>query len=303
MSISKINKVIELSEKILKGKKERVQLVLANILANGHTLIEDSPGVGKTTLVKYLGKALDLNISRIQFTNDILPADIIGTSIFNKAENRFDFHKGPLFGELILADELNRAPPKTQSALLQAMEERSISIEGNNFKLPPYFTVIATQNPNIQIGTFDLPESQLDRFSMKIAMGYADKNSTILLLKEINQSEILTNQKSIINKEELMIMQSQINDVHIEDSIYEKIYQILEVSRNDSSYISLSNRCGLDLVKLSKVWAILNDRNYVIPDDLYYLFSYVAGHRLVSPENSDINYETKISKKLLEQVK
>jgi MoxR-like ATPase len=300
--INKINEVIKNSNIVLKGKEKQVKLVLCNILANGHTLIEDAPGVGKTTLVKYIGKALNLNISRIQFTNDLLPSDIIGTSIFNKNTGGFDFHKGPLFGEFILADELNRAPPKTQSSLLQAMEERTVSIEGNHFKLPDFFIVMATQNPHMQIGTFDLPESQLDRFSMKIEMGYADKESTIELLKNNDSHANLDKVEAMLSPKEILELQSSIKDIHVEDSLLETVFNILELTRHKNEYIPLSNRCGIDLVNVSKAWAYLAGRDYVIPDDLFEIFPYVAGHRLVHPENSEIVYEHKLSQEIIQKL-
>lgn len=303
MSLEKMNLILEESKKVLSGKEEKVKLVLCNILANGHTLIEDSPGVGKTTLVKFLAKALGLNVSRIQFTNDILPTDILGTSIFNKNTSEFDFHKGPIFGELILADELNRAPPKTQSALLQAMEERSISVEGQSFKLPKYFNVIATQNPHIQIGTFDLPESQLDRFAMKVDMGYPEKEATLQLLKATNHDTKVDLVKTITTPDELLELQTLIKEIHIDDSIYEIIYQLLNYSRAHSDIVPLSNRCGLDLVGGIKSWAYLNGRTYTLPDDIYFMFPYIAGHRLVHPENSDISFEHKLAKQIIDSLK
>jgi MoxR-like ATPase len=303
MTLEKIINIVEESKKVLNGKEDKVKLVLCNILSNGHTLIEDAPGVGKTTLVKFLGKVLDLNVSRIQFTNDILPSDILGTSIFNKNNSEFDFHKGPIFGELILADELNRAPPKTQSALLQAMEERIISIEGKTFTLPKYFNVIATQNPHIQIGTFDLPESQLDRFSMKIDMGYPAKDSTLELLKETNHETKMDKIQAITNPNELIQLQEVIKKIHVDDSLYETIYQLLNYSRISTDIIPLSNRCGLDLVRAIKSWAFLNNRDYALPDDIFYMFPYIAGHRLVHPENSDINFERKLANQVIENSK
>ncbi len=298
-----IKKIIDQSDLILKGKQEQVRLVLCNILAKGHTLLEDAPGVGKTTLVKYIGQSLGLQISRIQFTNDLLPADILGTNIFNKDHNSFDFHQGPIFGELILADELNRAPPKTQSALLQVMEERTISVEGQTHKLPDYYTVIATQNPNLQVGTFSLPESQLDRFSMKLKMGYPDKNSTLELLKSESNSTKLTKLNRILSIEELSNIQSEVEKITIKDPILEMIYKLLEMSRQNSELVSLSNRCGIDMVSTAKAWAYLQQRDFVLPDDIIKLFPYVAGHRLVHPEQSDIDYEHKVSRGLIEKLK
>ena len=302
MHLDLIENIVQDSERILKGKQQQVKLVIGNILARGHTLIEDAPGVGKTTLVKYIGKSLGMNISRIQFTNDLLPADILGSSIFNKQSHSFDFHPGPIFGELVLADELNRAPPKTQSALLQAMEEKQVSIEANTYQLPNHFTVIATQNPNVQIGTFSLPESQLDRFSLKLKMGYPDKQSTIDLLKMTNAQTLLNACKQLLSVEQLINTQDHIASLHLDESIYELIYQILQHSRHNNQLIPLSNRCGLDLVSFSKSWAYLNARDYVIPDDIFTIFPYVAGHRLIHPDNSDVNHEAKLADDLLNSI-
>jgi MoxR-like ATPase len=294
-----IKKIINESHVILKGKQEQVELVLCNILANGHTLIEDAPGVGKTTLVKYIGKSLGLGVSRVQFTNDLLPADILGTSVFNKDTSTFEFHKGPIFGELILADELNRAPPKTQSALLQAMEERMISIEGETFELPSYFTVIATQNPNIQVGTFNLPESQLDRFSMKIKMGYPDRDSTLELLKASSDGVSIEQISQIITIDQIKEFQNKVKAIHVDETIFETVYNILNWTRSNKDLIPLSNRCGIDIVNIAKSWAFIKERDYVIPDDVYHIFPFVAGHRLVHPENSDIEFEHKMAQEVL----
>ena len=302
MSTEKIMEIIENSKAVLKGKEDKIKLVICNLLAQGHTLVEDSPGVGKTTLVKFISKSFGFQMSRIQFTNDILPSDIIGTSIFNKTTSTFDFHKGPIFGELILADELNRAPPKTQSALLQVMEERSISVETNQFELPDYFSVIATQNPHMQIGTFDLPESQLDRFSLKMDMGYPSKDETILLLKEVDPAKKIENTQQVLTPTELIELQNKTKKIHIDDSILELIFNLLDVSRINKDLIPLSNRCGQDLVRASKSWAFLNNRDYVLPDDVHYIFPYVAGHRLVHPENSDISFEHKLAEQVLNQI-
>lgn len=299
MSLEKLNRIIENSDLILKGKKEKVALVLCNILAKGHTLLEDAPGVGKTTLVKFLGKSLDLKVSRIQFTNDLLPADIIGSPIYSKEDEKFHFHRGPIFGELVLADELNRAPPKTQSALLQAMEERFVTVDGQNYELPAYFAVIATQNPHMQVGTFDLPESQLDRFSMKLEMGYPDKESTIELLQLNEEQKNISNIESVLNTNELLQLQEQVQNIKVESSLYEMVFNALNWTRTHKEIIPLSNRSGLDLISVAKSWAFMQKRDYIIPDDIFYIFPYVVGHRLVHPENSSIDFEHKISEEIL----
>lgn len=302
MSINNLNLIVEKSEDVLKGKKDKLKLVICNMVAKGHTLLEDAPGVGKTTLVKFLGKTLGLQVSRIQFTNDLLPADIIGSPVFNRDKQSFDFHQGPIFGELILADELNRAPPKTQSALLQVMEERMITVDGNNYQLPEYFTVIATQNPHMQVGTFDLPESQLDRFSMKLEMGYPDKKSTLELLKIQNRELALDDIQTIMEPTELVMHQNNASQIKVDDSLFDLVYRILDWTRTNQELIPLSNRCGIDIINVSKAWAYLAGRDYLIPDDIHFVFPFVAGHRLVHPENSDVNFEHKLSHDILQQI-
>lgn len=300
MTIEKLSSFIDAAPKILKGKDDKILLVLTNIIAKGHTLIEDNPGVGKTTLAKIFSKGLNLKLSRIQFTNDLLPSDIIGSQIFNKDTQEFHFHKGPIFGELILADELNRATPKTQSALLQVMEERKINHDSVEYELPVNFTVIATQNPNSQIGTFNLPESQLDRFSMKLDIGYPDKDSTMKMLQDLKLEQNLESLSSEISSEEIIKIQNDAEKIHIEDNILELIYKLLEESRTNTKYIPLSNRAAIDLVQVLKAYAYLQKRSYVIPDDLHFLFPYVCGHRLVTPDSSSIELEHNLANELLQ---
>lgn len=297
-----IDMILDTSDYYLNGKKDKIKLALCAIFSGGHVLIEDLPGVGKTTLVKLLGKIFNLKVSRIQFTNDILPNDIIGTSVFNRETHQFQFHPGPIFGEIILADELNRAPPKTQSALLQSMEEKHVTIDGESYELPPTFIVFATQNPNGQIGTFDLPESQLDRFCYKFNIGYPEKSSSLKMLKNMEFEKELDSLEHLISSESILTIRKQVKLIKMDDSLYDYIHELLSYSRNNSEYIPLSNRCGIDLVKASKTMAYLNKRDYVIPEDIQFIFPYVAGHRLVHPSQSSIEKETEVSKTILNEV-
>lgn len=290
------------SSLVLKGKQEQLKLVLCNTLAGGHTLLEDTPGVGKTTLVKLLAKACDLKLSRIQFTNDLLPSDILGAQIFDAATKKFQFHQGPIFGEIILADELNRATPKTQSALLQAMEEKKVTLDGETLDLPTIFTVVATQNPNSQIGTYALPESQLDRFSLKLKIGHPNKDATIEMLKSIGVEKSLEAFPVFFNQEQILSARESLEHIKIEESLYDLIYKLLEESRTQQKYISLSNRAALDLVKTARAYAFIENRDYLIPDDIHYLFPYVCGHRLVSPESSSVDLEHQLAKELLNTI-
>lgn len=295
-------KILENSESILNGKKDQIKLSLCAIYAKGHILIEDVPGVGKTTLVKMLGQLLGLSVSRIQFTNDILPNDIIGTSIFDRNENKFTFNPGPVFGEVILADELNRAPAKTQSALLQAMEEKKVTADGATYELPENFTVFATQNPHSQIGTYELPESQLDRFAVKFNLGYPDKNDSLAMLKEKSIEQGLNKLNAIAKKEDILQIQKDIEKTKLDESLYEYIYDLLHYTRTNSNFLPLSNRCGIDLVKTSKSWAYINNRDYVICDDIQHIFPFVAGHRLIHPGQSSISVEKDLSTKVINSV-
>lgn len=284
---------------ILTGKEDKLKLALANFLASGHTLIEDVPGVGKTTLVKFFAQIFDLKLSRIQFTNDLLPSDIIGTSIYDPEKQQFNFHQGPIFGDIIMADELNRAPPKTQSALLQAMEEKNITVDGKTYQLPKTFHVIATQNPHAQIGTFDLPESQLDRFSLKMDIGFPDESNTIKMLKDKTlQSDIKVN--NIIQKNWPLETIELIEKVYVDDAIYNYVYRLMEFSRQTDS-LPLSNRCGIDLIKIAKAFSYIEQTDHVTPETIQYLFPYVAGHRLVHPGESDINIELDKAQTILAQ--
>lgn len=276
-----LNKVIDEISLIILGKKNTIKLALSCLLAKGHLLIEDTPGLGKTTLAYTLAKVLGLNYRRIQFTSDLLPSDILGVSIYNKDTNEFKLHLGPIFANMILADEINRATPKAQSALLEAMAENQVTIEGKTVKLPNPFFVIATQNPIEQIGTFQLPESQLDRFLMCIKIDYPDKSAERELLKSIDRKKLLDKTVSILDPKELIKIQDKIDSIHISDALLDYMQNLLEFSRISGKYIyGLSPRAGLGLLRAAKAWALLHAKSYVLPEDVQAVLPSVVGHRL-----------------------
>ncbi|MEO0337172.1 MAG: AAA family ATPase, partial [Pseudomonadota bacterium] len=247
-----VQKFLEIGSKVILGKRDQLELALCTVLARGHLLIEDIPGVGKTTLVKLIGKALGLQESRIQFTNDMLPADILGASIYDESQKKFTFHKGPLFGQIVIADELNRATPKTQSACLQAMEERFVSVDGAQHELPSPFFMIATQNPREQIGTYMLPESQTDRFLMKIEMGYPDRDSEKELLRGESRQKVLNSLQPVLTPDEVIKIQDKVEAIHVSDAVIDYVQDILKESRSHKAQYGLSPRSGLALVKAGK---------------------------------------------------
>lgn len=280
----------DLSEIYLKGtqtmpgKGQEVLLALAAVLAQGHVLIEDVPGMGKTTLVRFLGQALGLELKRVQFTNDLLPADILGVSVYRPETREFQFRQGPVFTTLLLADELNRAPPKTQSALLQAMEEKFVSVEGVNYPLSPLFTVMATQNPRGMSGTFPLPESQLDRFLMKFPMGLPGREAERELLQGPRRMELIEAMKPVTTEAKLKQWQQQVGHVVARDAVIDYVLRLLEESRRKTETRPLSPRAGLDLVRAAKAWAWIQNRDHVLPDDVQFVFAPVTGHRLPQQE-------------------
>jgi MoxR-like ATPase len=266
---------------IIVGKHQTSRLALTCLLAQGHLLIEDLPGVGKTTLAHTLAKVLGLDFQRLQFTSDMLPADILGVSIFDRDGQQFHFHPGPIFSQLILADEVNRATPRTQSALLEAMEERQISIEGQTHSLPTPFFVIATQNPSHQIGTFPLPESQLDRFLMRLAMGYPDAESERQLLSGTSRQQLLQQLKAIIDPAALTALQDDVSQVHTSPALVDYVQKILAFSRDSGLYEhGLSPRAGLGLIRAAQAWAFIAGRQQRLPEDIQSVLPAVVNHRL-----------------------
>ena len=269
---------------IVLSKEHQVRLALACLLARGHLLIEDLPGVGKTTLAHVLAKVLGLQFKRIQFTADLLPADILGVSIYQAEGKNFVFHPGPLFTQLVLADEINRATPKTQSALLEAMEERQVTAEGVTHKLPKPFFVIATQNPHHLIGTFPLPESQLDRFLMRIEMGYPDRAAERALLKGRDRRELVESLQPVIGPDTLASLQPVAACVHVAEPLLDYIQNLLDATRRAGAFAEgLSPRAGLSLLAAARSWAMLAGRDMVLPEDVQAVAPSVIGHRLRSP--------------------
>jgi MoxR-like ATPase len=277
----KINAVVKQVGTIILGKELEIKLVITCMLANGHLLIEDIPGVGKTTLAQTLAKIFGLNYSRIQCTSDLLPADIVGVSVYDKKEQQFSFQPGPIFSQMVLSDELNRATPRTQSALLEAMEERRVSVDGKTHELPRPFFVIATQNQRHHVGTFPLPESQLDRFLMRLHLGYPDPQSERNLLTGKNRFDMIKQITPLMEINELLTIQEKVEEVFAADPILDYVQQILAVSRSDpQKYLGLSPRAGISLLKAAKAWAFCLARDKVLPEDIQAVAGSVLEHRL-----------------------
>lgn len=285
---NKINKITESISSVILGKEEQIRLSIVCLLARGHLLLEDLPGMGKTTLSQTLARVFGLDYQRIQFTSDILPSDILGGAIFNQQTQSFDFHKGPIFTQIILADEINRATPKSQSALLEAMEERQVTLDGVTYKLPEHFFVIATQNPNsISSGTFPLPESQLDRFLMRISLGYPAQDAEFEMLKGGNPRDKIAALQPLISKSELTQIQLAIDKIHVSDAVIDYILRISIATRSQHQFsLGLSPRGSLALMNGAKAYAFLEKRNYVIPDDIQAIMLAVCGHRLKDSASS-----------------
>lgn len=279
----KVDHIVSEINRVILGKELQVRLVLTCLFARGHVLIEDIPGVGKTTLAHVLAKVLGLSFQRIQFTSDLLPADIIGVSVYDKHDSQFKFHKGPLFAQMILADEVNRATPKTQSALLEAMEEQQVTVEGETRELPHPFFVLATQNPMHQIGTFPLPESQLDRFMMRLELGYPDQKTERALLKGRSRRDMICDLPEVMHINDILAIQKQVASIHVSDALLDYLQALLTFSRQSPQYkTGLSPRAGLSIMHSAQAWALTQGRDHVIPEDVQIVLPGVISHRLMT---------------------
>lgn len=289
--LEKIQSVAAQVGSIVVGKQPQIRLALACMLARGHLLIEDLPGVGKTTLAHALSISLGLQFKRVQFTNDLLPGDIVGVQVLDREHSTFRFMPGPVFSQVLLADEINRASPKTQSALLEAMEERQVSIEGSAHRLPDPFFVIATQNPQDQVGTFALPESQLDRFLMCVELGYPDPKSERALLEGQDRRPLLEGLKPRMNPAELLEAQGLVRAIRTSPALLDYVQNLLTQSRRSPLLAEgLSPRAGLALLQAARAWAMLDGRNHVLPDDVQAVLPAVGGHRLKPAKGGGASY-------------
>ncbi len=277
----------ELNQIIL-GKPQQTRLALCSILARGHLLIEDLPGVGKSTLSHAMAQIFGLEFKRVQFTSDMLPADLLGVSTYNQTDGQFTFHPGPVFTHLLLADEINRASPRTQSALLEAMSEHQVSIEGETRSLPDPFFVIATQNPKESAGTFPLPDSQLDRFLLRISLGYPSRSEERELLMGTRRDLLIKKTAAIMGQSSLLDAQKEVDKIHVSDALLEYLQNLIAKTRDKAVFIhGLSPRASLGMLQAARAWAYLDDRDFCIPEDVQAVFIPVAQHRLVAVNDPD----------------
>jgi MoxR-like ATPase len=301
--VALIGETIAQLNKVILGKEHQIRQSLACMLARGHLLIEDIPGVGKTTLAHALAHATGLHYQRIQFTSDMLPADIVGVSIFERESSTFKFHKGPIFAQLVLADEVNRATPKAQSALLEAMEEHQVTADGHTYPLSSPFFVIATQNPTYQIGTFPLPESQLDRFLMRIELGYPDATLERQLLLGRDRRDMLSTFGATMTAQQLLILQGAVPKVHASDALLDYVQAIVRYTRESPAFeAGLSPRAAIALVRASQAWALIHGHEGVLPEDVQAVLTPIVGHRLVPRDDASVRTPLEIGKTVLNAV-
>ena len=282
---ARLDHAVKLLNRIILGKDEQLDLALTCLLAGGHLLIEDVPGVGKTTMARALAVVLGLDYARVQFTSDLLPADVTGVSVFHKESGSFRFHRGPVFTQMLLADEINRATPKAQSALLEAMQERQVTVDGERHELPAPFFVVATQNPVDQIGTFELPESQLDRFLMTVSLGYPDPKAERVLLEGASTSELIDRTEAVLSPESIRELQALVTDIPLSPALLDYLQALVAHTRTAAEFRQgLSPRAAIALGRAARAYALLQGREAVYPDDLQAVFPAVAAHRLVASD-------------------
>lgn len=279
---NKLPEVVNNVSKVIIGKREVTEKILVALLSGGHVLIEDVPGVGKTTLVNAIAKSIGCTFKRIQFTPDLVPSDITGLTIYNMKKGEFEYRQGPIVSNIILADEINRSSPKTQSSLLEAMQERQVTVDGNTYRLPAPFMVLATQNPIEYEGTFPLPEAQLDRFSMRISIGYPNFSEEKKILTTYKEEDPIEKLQAVVSEEDIANMQKEVEKVFVDESIQEYIIQITQLTRNHSDiHLGCSPRATLALFNACRALAYIREREYVIPDDVKELVNVTLAHRLI----------------------
>ena len=298
---TQIKAVLENIEKVMIGKREIAELGIVALLAKGHVLLEDVPGVGKTMMVRALAKSFDAQFKRIQFTPDLLPSDVVGVSIYNPKTMEFEFRPGPIMGDIVLADEINRTSPKTQSALLEGMEEASVTIDGNTLKIAQPFFVMATQNPIEYEGTYPLPEAQLDRFLLKIRMGYPTKEQEVEILRRAENGAPIEKIQAVLSVAQLIELQELVLGVYVEDSVKNYMVELASQTRKDSYvYLGVSPRASIALMKASQAYAFIKGRSYVTPDDVQYLAPFVFSHRLML--KPDARYDGVTAGEIIERI-
>lgn len=297
----KIERVLNNIEKVMIGKRDIAELSMTALLAGGHVLLEDVPGVGKTMMVKALAKSIGANFKRIQFTPDLLPSDVIGVSVYNPKEMEFEFKAGPIMGNIILADEINRTSPKTQSALLEGMEESTVTIDGETMTIPQPFFVMATQNPIEYEGTYPLPEAQLDRFIFKLKMGYPNGKEEIEILRRAEKEIPIESLETVISLEELKNLQAAVKEVVVSDAVKSYIVACAHETRNNPFvYLGVSPRGSLAVMKSCQAYALLKGRSYITPDDVQYLTPFVFGHRMIL--RPEAKYEGISSEEIIDRI-
>lgn len=296
-----VKRILDNIGNVMIGKTHVAELSIVALLAGGHVLLEDVPGVGKTLMVRSLAKSVGANFKRIQFTPDLLPSDVTGSSIYNPKELKFEFRPGPIMGNIVLADEINRTSPKTQAALLEGMEEGSVTVDGNTLSLGSPFFVMATQNPIEYEGTYPLPEAQLDRFLFKMNMGYPTPQEEVNILHTTEKKQPINELQSVISLEELQAMQKQVKEVHVDVTVKEYIVDLVNRTRTHQSvYLGASPRGSVALMKASQAYAFIHGRDYVVPDDIQYLAPYVLPHRIIL--KSEAKFEGMTAEQVVKKV-